>query len=496
MNKKLRNLIIGGVVLLALVGVLLVLMFTKKPEDDASSSMPSYVSDVTYLFDLDAAQIAEIEVENEAGGFVIEQTAEELYGISELEGYTQLTDDYETIWSNFAKLSAVYTIEENPSSVSKYGLDQPQYTVTIRMKDGSSSKLMVGNALPTSSGYYVQKDEDPTVYSIATSRVSLLGNAAFDFVDKTIVAAWTAPTDEDGNATASAATISCVSIVGGSVGEDGFELVSVEDTTGLGMASYDMIKPISAPLNTGVAQTAIFDPISNGITADSVAALAPDEEALASYGLDAPYATVSFTRDDVDFSLTVGAETTTAAGTKAYYVMLKGREVVYVVTAESLPWISINVDQMITSLALLPYISEVSGIDIEVNGETHRIEAVIEDSEEEDGKADVVSATLDGVAYKDIKYYRQMYQFILYLPGDAVNREQLTGDLLVRYTYHYRDSSKADDVVEIRKVSDRRCAVLINGDNLFLGRSAYVDALLKNIDRTLNGPQEDVTMEW
>ena len=104
MNKKIRNLIIGGVVLVLLIGVLLLLKFLPQggtEEESSSSSESSYVSTAVQLFSKDKDEIASIQVENETNGYTILRQAEGVYTIEDLEDFDQLTDKYSSIVSTF-----------------------------------------------------------------------------------------------------------------------------------------------------------------------------------------------------------------------------------------------------------------------------------------------------------------------------------------------------------------------------------------------------------
>ena len=167
MNKKIRNLIIGGVVLVLLIGVLLLLKFLPQggaEEEGSSSSESSYVSTAVQLFSKDKDEIASIQVENETNGYTILRQAEGVYTIEDLEGFDQLTDKYSSIVSTYANVSATRLVEENPSDLSKYGLKSPSTTVTVTYKDGSKNVIYAGDALPTGDGRYVLVNDDPGPY--------------------------------------------------------------------------------------------------------------------------------------------------------------------------------------------------------------------------------------------------------------------------------------------------------------------------------------------
>ena len=173
-----------------------------------------------------------------------------------------------------------------------------------------------------------------------------------------------------------------------------------------------------------------------------------------------------------DFALTVG----TNADGSSHYVMLDGRNVVYVVSDESLPWITVDINKVFSSLTILPYIDKVSEVEVTLNGETYLFES--------EGEDDDLKATVNGQALT-LDNYRKMYQYLLSAPAEEINFNKETGPEIASITYRYRDSDK-EDVVRFLKVSDRRCVLSLNGDEAFLTRMAYIDRLETNLEKILN----------
>ena len=95
MNKKIRNLIIGAVVLVLLVGVLLLLIFLPEQdttEEESSAAESSYTSSTVELFSREAEEVESITLENESGSIVINREEEDdssVYTVEDL--YRSLT---------------------------------------------------------------------------------------------------------------------------------------------------------------------------------------------------------------------------------------------------------------------------------------------------------------------------------------------------------------------------------------------------------------------
>ena len=483
MNKKIRNLIIGGIVLVLLIGVLLLLKFLPSGNGEGEeSSETSYTSTSVQLFSREKDDITSLEVQNAAGGFTILREAEGVYTIEALDGFDQLTSSYSSLMGTFAAVSATRMVEEAPSDLSKYGLSDPATEVIITYKDGTKNVLYVGDKLPTGEGRYVTLNDEAPVYSLGSTASASLENSILNYVNTTVIEAWVAPTDES-NSSAVAKTapdIKQINITGGSLteklGDTPLTIVMGETNTdlegyGLSGSTWRITSPVSADLHSENTTT-IRDAVTNGVTASSVAAVNPTAEQLTEFGFDTPYAKVEFTRDNDDFALTVGAN----ADGSSHYVMLDGRDVVYVVSDESIPWITVDINKVFSSLTILPYIDKVSEVEVTLNGETYLFES--------EGEDDDLAATVNGKALT-LDNYRKMYQYLLSAPAEEINFDKETGPEIARITYRYRDSDK-EDIVRFLKVSDRRCVLSLNGDEAFLTRMAYIDRLETNLEKILN----------
>src|SRR5699024_4896365 len=120
-----------------------------------------------------------------------------------------------------------------------------------------------------------------------------------------------------------------------------------------------------------------------GLEAASVAAIHPDEAALAEYGLTDPYCVVEFDREGEEFTLTIG----NSDGGTGRYVMVNGKDEVFLVDENSLPWMNIQLNQMLSSLIFLPFIDDVSQVDLTIGDQVYTFETTLGEPEvNEDGE--------------------------------------------------------------------------------------------------------------
>jgi len=75
------------------------------------------------------------------------------------------------------------------SDLSKYGLDNPSYTVSIGLGDDRSVKLLIGNSSPVGNAYFVKVSDKPYVYrveSTALEKFMLSGDFVYQYAQKYI----------------------------------------------------------------------------------------------------------------------------------------------------------------------------------------------------------------------------------------------------------------------------------------------------------------------
>jgi hypothetical protein len=492
MSKKMRNLIIGAVVLLLLIAALVILLLNPtQTEEETSSEETSYTSTVVSLIESDADSVKEISVQNAAGGYTIVRTrpasddSDAVYSIEELADFTQLTSEYTSLIGQFCNFSATRLIEENAPDIAKYGLSSPAYTISMVYDDGTEHTILVGNLLSTGSGYYMMFDDDGNVYSMADAKMTRLGYTALDFVDKEVIDVWESYTDDDGNEV-SAPVIDYLQVEGGTLGDDVLRIEPIDDSernTAVSYgSSYELVSPFQVDMKyrsdeEGNDLNLTYTTGLQQLTADAVVCLNPTGDDFAAYGIGEPYCTISFSRDGSEYVWMVG--NAAEDGSAAHYVYSTQQPIIYQVADDNLPWISINIDDMYTSLTLLPYIDDVAQIDLMIYDDTYTF--TIDEAADED--SDIVPH-LDGEEI-ELANYRKMYQYFLAAPAEGVNRSDETGTLVVSFTYTYRDGGS--DTVELFDLGNRTCVLSINGNRQWTTRLSYVQHMQSNIEKLLAG---------
>ena len=102
MNSKVKSIIIGGIVILALLGAMAFLMLTEKPEEVVETSEPA--ANVIILWKGEREEIEKVEVKNEKGGFVAYPGKKNALTIEGLEDYDLTVNDIAVMQNHFSTM--------------------------------------------------------------------------------------------------------------------------------------------------------------------------------------------------------------------------------------------------------------------------------------------------------------------------------------------------------------------------------------------------------
>ncbi len=478
MSSRLKGIIAGAIVLLALVGVLIWVMLLPSEEEkqDAGSDASQQMSSLIY--DKNPQDIVTLSIENEYGSYKIEKLSDGLYIILDY-AYIPL-DSYriQQMLENAASITVQQTVLENAEEFSKYGLDKPRATVSASFgKDGEDVKeFIIGNETPTEGKSYFAFKGEKTVYTINDDAFQLY------LADKTVCfedTVYTQYQPSDKNDTTNYKKINKITIERKDL--DSNMVIEYDDRkadtdmTVTNVVAYKMIEPIKVNLDSRTCRKVTEDVF--GLTAAKVAAVAPNDEQLAEYGLTDPFAKVTMDIPTGDFAMIIGNEyTNESEGISGRYCYVKGIDVVYVFNNDSLPWATVKPVDIIIKKLTNNDISTVSSIDFDDGNKITKI-TVTGDSEEN------LKAKLDGKDM-DSALFKNFYKFII--SGNA--EEVYTEDTNAKADFIMTVKSVAGtDTIEFIPSGNRKTIVKINGKVSFKCKTAFVDRLKENLELVRDG---------
>ncbi len=458
MKTGTRNLVIVASVIVVLGGAVAALTLTGNNKEGGSSSAVSSTPTMD-LLSKTSGDVVSMSVKNKKGSYVIipvtkkaavsssssgtSSAAEETttYTIKGLEGVPIDSSAAEQVVKNGFSLVATQNLG-TVSNPSEFGLTDPQATVEVRFKDGSSYNYKIGSVSATdSTSYYMSGEKSENVYVVSVDS-GILENANY-FIDKVMLN------------------------IQNSSGENDFTSVTLSGknyTQPVTIRKEGTVEAITSPINVeadstkyGAVKTALAS-----LTASSVAKANPTAQDLKTYGLDQPSAVAEFTVNKGNYKLMLGAKSQSG-----YYAMLGGVNVVYEVSADSVSaWAQTDAFALRQKLILLPNIETVKSITVAQNGtesalNTARTKDETKSTEDKPAYNYTVTAT-NGKKVDYSTSYKTFYQELVSLELLESVTAKPTGTPNCTITYQYFNNNSPNKI-EFYKSGDRRYTVVLNG---------------------------------
>lgn len=476
MNKRVRNLIICLVVLCVIGGALFLLLKLGGGESENPSSASS-ASNAIKLVNKKQSAAELIKVKNETGEYEIKKT-EDSWTIEEYSALPLNTSFLTQYATAVTYTTADQVIEENAEDLAKFGLDKPQAVIqTTYNDDNSTFTLEIGDKAPLEAGYYVKTGDSNKVYTCKSSEIPNL------FLAKKTKAIQSelVPANGSEDSSDSAATFVLDKLVlGGSARTEAITIEQINDLTESGAsASYAVVAPRKADLNVekgGELLKAVF-----GIEADDIEVANATAEDYKKYGLDDPYCvlTLEYAGETVTLKITDDSD--------GYcYVVKNDIPVIYKVAKDKVSFRSVQYKDIASRLIFSATITDVKTVTVDTPDQSYVFELK--------HKGDDIEISYEGKVLDTAKF-KKFYQVLI---GARIEKEEpadKTGDVVLRFTYAYHDESKANDVLEFHKLSDRKALAVLNGKSFgFDVLMTYVQKVYEDCEKVINN--ELVATDW
>ena len=494
MGKKIKALIIGGVLLVVLIGVLVLLLLLNQNgggEPSSSSSSTSVIS----VVEKNVSNITNVTIKNQKDEISINQEEDGTYTVEALRGIAADQTDTKTVFSKSAVVEAMKIISENPEDLEEYGLNEPKTTVTVHMNDGSSYEIYVGILSPLGDGYYVMVQGDPKLYLVSQANLSVICDYANkDYVYRTLASNPESADIED--------LVQKVVLYREDIGR---ELVFEQLENDPDMpyrptyaSAYTMTSPIKAYAD-GDNFYNVAGP-ATALRADSVVAVYPTEEQLKEYGLENPQATYAATMTDgTQLRLRVGnacygdptdEDAEPSSSITGYYFMADGIDAVFYVDYGGLSFMTVSEFDMLSQVAFGPDIDAIETFIVEAQGKNYQFD--LTQTQASDTRTET-SGTLNGVALDDDKL-TDFYVYVISALAEGLYTDTPSGAPILTFTFNSLDENVAPLVVEFHDIGDRKASITINGQTRFYTRMAYVTTFYSNLDALENG--EEINLNY
>jgi hypothetical protein len=191
--------------------------------------------------------------------------------------------DISNITSALTGLEVGKVIDENPTNLKEYGLDNPRVEVDFSSTDGKSGKLFVGEKNATGSNLYAKRNDEKRVFLIPQYQETSLNKSTFDLRDKGVM------------------SIQHDKVDGAEISADGKTMQFAKSGS-----EWKMVKPLAARADfsavEGVLGRVETAQMKSVVTDNATAA------DLKKFGFDKPAATVTVSAGSAKATFIVGSE--------------------------------------------------------------------------------------------------------------------------------------------------------------------------------------------
>ncbi len=482
MSKKVKTLIIFGIAAVLLLGAFFALPYLL-PEQEQGDD---YTDDVFVLYDETGNELETITVEYGGESMVIEKLAANKYGVADIADYVTSSDLNNAFAS--ARRLACYNKIEAGSDPADYGLDKPQSVVTLDFVNGTQHVIYIGDQNSAGTGYYTMVDDSDEIFVVQNSSYEgrYLATRS-DLIDTLIVESFDTENKEE------YPVFSYFEIKRPDLEKEIYiRLLSAEEKkteyTEQG-ALLTMTSPVNSLVLTDAVNTYMYSFF--GLTGQKCVAYNYTEDRAAEFGFDEPTAVLSTKYDNSELVLTVGSFADEA---KTMYYLMSSRKpgLVYTVLKSDLNWVTVSPDQMVSPVAVQPYIKDISHISLRIEkGKVYNFELTHEDGE--NGKTNTTVLCNGEKVNTDL--FKRYLQLLLYTSGEAIYYgEDLPDSNEVLYISYEYNNGTDGDVVRILKNTARYGVMEVNGHQNFTARLAYIDKLQTELGNLLDGNEIDT--EW
>ncbi len=244
-------------------------------------------------------------------------------------------------------------IDETPDDLGRFGLAEPELSVTLNLTDGGTRSIAFGGGTPVGFNVFVRTGEDETVYTTGSSLKDTANKTLYDLRERSILSF----TDAD---------VRRVELA-----RDGAD-VTVERQPDLGDGINRWM--LSAPLEARADADTVSSLLQRLRTGNAVAFATdePSEEQIAEFGLDDPEITVRlWTEESSSLTLLIGGSSEEPSGR---YARREGSDAVMIIPTNVVNELPESPDAM-RNRAIVDFARDrVEAIEIAAEGAPMRIE--------------------------------------------------------------------------------------------------------------------------
>jgi hypothetical protein len=168
--------------LVVLVGLGAYIYFVaSKPKEPADAKQEKVFASIA----LD--QINELRVKSQSGDVTSLKKDGETWQIVAPLTEKAAESEVSNITSALEQVDVARVLDENPATVTEFGLDTPKIEVEYKSSDGKSGKLLLGEKNATGGNVYARRNDEKRVFLIPAYHEATFNKSTFDLRDKTLM---------------------------------------------------------------------------------------------------------------------------------------------------------------------------------------------------------------------------------------------------------------------------------------------------------------------
>lgn len=488
MNKTVKGIIAGSICLVALIGGFVALKMSEQTDDNTSEDDGLIAESNHVFYEYNKNDINKVEVSNSEGGYTLYRTAkatedtDATYNIEGIEDYKANDSIISTIANNCATMDALQLIDENPSDLAQYGLENPTAEVTLYLDDNTSETFLIGDSSPV-EGVYFKLANESAVYTVDDTPLYVFTKNKNYFISR--VCLETPAEDEYPNVERLTVQRSDIDY---DIVLEYDHRADDENYIGGTSSAHIMTSPVYAYLNVDNSENITHGMF--GLTGDSIVKLSPTQEELEVAGITDPTCIVTMECDDGNtYTLTIGESYNSSSYGEdstytAYFGYFDGIDILFAFSESSLPWLTLKPMDITSQLVFGTYIYDIAEMTIETKDTTLKFEG--------SGTSEDYSVKLNGKDF-DLNRYKSFYQALIKAPAEELYIDEVSGEPVATVTIKLQSGDT--DTVEFYRIDDRKSVIVHNGVPSFSCRTSFLEkSLLPNI-ANING-EEDFVTNW
>ena len=506
MSKRVRNMLLSVVALIAIGAVVAVLLTTPAPdttdgEDTTTTTTGTTVApDIVIVDKTKNAQggavenpVVRVDIDNQKDRFAVIRRDDSTLAVEAYQDLMPDTTGLTSLCDTLAYFTAISTTTADEAD-SAYGLDKPLARITTEYHDGAKVTLSIGAQSKGTQGYYCRRDGDDTLYIIDTTVAESFFDNGMQLIGKSLIAP-PSVNEDDNEGQAQLLNLWLT----GACRDKAIEIVTDTDAAYPGLtyvSSYVLKSPHLRAVDSDYFTT--ITPSMTYLQASGVAAVHPTVEQLDEFGLSDPYSVAAFTLAIVSTTAADNGGTKTShyndrehmilLGNKnengEYYALVNQHDIVYTLSPSSVPWAEMQAIDVTSKLLFMKAITAVDSVTVTADGKKQTFALEHRPNEETRDKQMVV--TSGGKTYSTPEF-RILYQLMIGIKrvADATG-ESATGEAVMTLEMTFNDGTSPMTITLYPLTASRYLCVTADGEQAAVSIQT-VDDFLKQYRNYLNG---------